>query len=72
MNAVKLAGTIIFVCLLTVIVLAAVGPCLVQDTTTGNPGGALDNIAKSIEQTNEALEDSPIGEWLAEIDASTN
>ena len=41
---------------------------LVQDATTGNEGGALDNIVESIEQTNEALEDSPIGEFFAEID----
>jgi hypothetical protein len=49
-----------------------VGPCLVQDLTTGDAGGALDNIAESFEQMNDAAEDSAVGEWLIELDKSNN
>ena len=71
MNAMNLAGTIAVVCLAVVICLAAFGPMLVQDRTTGNPGGALDNIKISIENINQALEDGSLGQFLAEIDAAT-
>jgi hypothetical protein len=72
MNAMRLSGTIIFVCLAVVILLAAVGPCLVQDRTTGNSGGAVENIKTSVEQTNDALEDGPLGEFFQRIDNANN
>jgi hypothetical protein len=61
-----------FVLMLSVIVLAALGPCLVQDQATGNPGGAVENIQKSIEQTDDALEDSPVGDFFERIDNVNN
>ena len=59
---------IIIVCFVVVIGLAALGPCLVQDRTTGNPGGAVENIKKSLDDTNNALEESPIGDFFESID----
>jgi len=66
------ATALIFVLLLGVILLAMVGPCLVQDRTTGNAGGALDNIKESIENTNNALENGPVGEFFNNIDNGSN
>lgn len=55
--------------LVTVVLLAAVGPMIVQDATSGNSGGALDNIQASIDSLNDALEDSPVGDAFEAMDA---
>ena len=68
MNTVKLT----FALLLCVVVLACVAPILVKSTTTGNVDGVLQDISTSIEQTNDALENSSLGAWVAEMDATTN
>jgi hypothetical protein len=69
-NAIKLSA-IVFVLLLVVVVLAAVAPCLVQDATNnavGNGNSAVSNIKQSLDNTNDALEDGPIGDFFDHID----
>lgn len=55
--------------LVTVVLLAAVGPMIVQDAVSGSSGGALDNIQTSIDSLNDALEDSPVGDAFEAMDA---
>lgn len=61
-----------FFLLLVVVGLAMIGPCLVQDQTTGVAGGAVENIKKSLDNTNDAIEESPVGNFFEAIDASTD
>lgn len=68
MNAISLSLTIIVVCLVSVVLLAAVGPMIVQDATSGNSGGAFDNVSDTVDGWNQILEDSPIGDFFAKID----
>jgi len=68
MNTLRIA----FALLLCVIVLGCVAPIIVKSTTTGDANGVLQDIFTSIDQTNEALEDGPVGDFFAELDAKTN
>jgi hypothetical protein len=62
--------TLSFVLLLAVILMVAVAPMIVQDITTGTAGGALRNVMESIDSVNEALEDSPIGDFFRAVDGN--
>jgi hypothetical protein len=68
----QVAGTIILVALVAVLVMAALGPCLVQNLTNDSVGSddtASGNIRETFRQWNDKAENSGLAEWLAEMDA---
>lgn len=72
MNLLSTGAMIILVCAVILVMMAVLGPCLVQNLTNvalGSDTRAGDNIAESLDNLNEALEDaSQVDEWLESLD----